>query len=301
MRFRTFDRATDYTAVSDFLVTLYEPENRDGNWFQPIWEYAYTHPGFDEESVDRIGIWEDDGRIVAVVSYELRRGEAFFNCHRNYRWLEAEMLKHAEEYLTAELPDGDLRLDVFIHDSDRAFTQYVSAKDYVRVPAAWRPMARWFIPDPFPSITLPEGFRLQSLAEDNDLRKMDRVLYRGFDHPGEPPEEGVIDRQRMQSGPNYRQDLAVVVVAPNGEFASFCGMWYDPVNRLAYVEPVATDPDYRRRGLGSAAVREGVRRCNLLGATVAYVGSTQPIYNAVGFRELHALHCWRKEWKRTPP
>jgi len=36
--------------------------------------------------------------------------------------------------------------------------------------------------------SLPEGFRIVSMAEECDPRKYNRVLWRGFDHPGEPPE-----------------------------------------------------------------------------------------------------------------
>jgi len=74
------------------------------------------------------------------------------------------------------------------------------------------------------------------------------LLHRGFDQPGEPPEDGLEGRRFMQWAPNFRKDLQVVVEAPNGVFASYCGMWYESVNRIAYVEPVATDPDYRRMG-----------------------------------------------------
>jgi len=86
------------------------------------------------------------------------------------------------------------------------------------------------------------------------------------------------------------------VEAPDGNFASFCGMWYDSTHRFAYVEPVATDPDYRRMGLGKAAVLEGIRRCKQLGATVAYVGSGQPFYEAMGFQKMFAAFMWVKEW-----
>ncbi|MCJ7551114.1 MAG: GNAT family N-acetyltransferase, partial [Anaerolineae bacterium] len=149
---------------------------------------------------------------------------------------------------------------------------------------------------PFPAIELPEGFRLKSLADDNDLVKINRVLWRGFNHEGEPPEgdEDLEGRRKMQSGPNFRHDLTIVVEAPDGNFVSFCGMWYENVNRIAYVEPVATDPDYRRMGLGKAAVWEGIRRCGAEGATVAYVGSDQKFYHAIGFRTLHYRNCWTK-------
>jgi predicted N-acetyltransferase YhbS len=51
--------------------------------------------------------------------------------------------------------------------------------------------------------------------------------------------------------------------------------------------PVATDPQYRRMGLGRAAVLEGVRRCAALGARRAYVGSDQAFYQALGFRKVY--------------
>jgi predicted N-acetyltransferase YhbS len=117
-------------------------------------------------------------------------------------------------------------------------------------------------------------------------------LWRGFNHAGEPPEEGLQDRQKMQSGPNFRKELTIVVEGPAGDFVSFCGMWYEPVNKIAYVEPVATDPDFRRLGLGKAAVWEGIRRCGLLGATVAYVGSDQEFYQAIGFTKKFDSRCW---------
>lgn len=64
--------------------------------------------------------------------------------------------------------------------------------------------------------------------------------------------------------------------------------------RRAYVVPVATDPDYRRMGLGKAAVLECVRRCAERGATVANVGSGQPFYEAIGFRKSWAAYMWKK-------
>lgn len=141
---------------------------------------------------------------------------------------------------------------------------------------------------------VPPGFRLKSLADDNDLAKIHRVMWRGFNHEGEPPPEGIAWRRQMQSGPNFAPDLNIVVEAPDGSFASYAGTWYEPHNRIALVEPVATDPDYRRLGLGRAAVLEGIRRCAERGAATAYVGSWQPFYLAIGFRKLFQHRRWLK-------
>ncbi|MAE40892.1 MAG: hypothetical protein CML07_08255 [Psychrobacter sp.] len=68
----------------------------------------------------------------------------------------------------------------------------------------------------------------------------------------------------------------------------------DEPNRYCYVEPVATDPDYRRRGLGSATVLESIRRCGLLGAEAAYVWSAKEFYRSIGFEPDIQHHCWTK-------
>jgi len=284
----------DFPSISDFLYSLYQPNNRDGNWLQPIWEYAYTHPLFNEDSVTRIGIWEDAGTIVAVTLYESRLGEAFFQTHPAYEHLKPEMLKFAEQYLTGTTDQGKRYLKAYLNEGDSAFEQVVRSWVYEKEPASHRPMSQFVIPDPFPLIRLPDGFRIKSLTDDNDLAKIDSVLWRGFNHPGEPPPDGIEDRKKMQSGPHFRKDLTIVVEAPNTAFVAFSGLWFDPVNRLGYVEPVATDPDYRNLGLGTAAVLEGIRRCGELGATIAYVGSDMPFYLTMGFKKLFTLNCWIK-------
>lgn len=64
-------------------------------------------------------------------------------------------------------------------------------------------------------------------------------------------------------------------------------MFFEPAGRLASVEPMATDPDYRRMGLGTAAVLEDIRRCGAWGAVVAYVGSNQAFYLSMGFQVIY--------------
>jgi len=69
---------------------------------------------------------------------------------------------------------------------------------------------------------------------------------------------------------------------------------YEPTGRYAYVEPMATDPVYRRLGLGKAAVLEGIRRCGALGAKVAYVGSDQAFYLSIGYEVIYTSERWIK-------
>ena len=71
-------------------------------------------------------------------------------------------------------------------------------------------------------------------------------------------------------------------------------MWIIPTNRIAYVEPVATDPDYRRMGLGKAVVLESIRRAATLGAEAAWVGANIEFYEAIGFEAMFSIYPWVK-------
>lgn len=294
IRCRRYDHTRDYQRVYDFLVAHHQPANRDGNWLAPIWEYMHAHPALDKSSLGIIGVWEAGDTLVAVVHYESRRGEAFFEFHPQYTYLRTAMLTYAETYLSGVTDDGKRHLHVFVNDFDEAFISLVASRGYARQAGDARPLARFDVPAPFPPITLPEGFQLTSLAEECDWAKVHRVLWRGFDHGNDVPltEAEFESRRRMFDTPTARRDLKIAVRAPDGKFVAFCGMFYEPVNRFALVEPVATDPRYRRMGLGKAAVLEGIRRCGMLGATVAYVGSDQQFYRAIGFEHVYTSECW---------
>jgi hypothetical protein len=56
--------------VSDFLIKHHKPGNTDGNWVQPAWEYMHSHSLLDKSSLGKIGIWEDGGKIAAVVHFD---------------------------------------------------------------------------------------------------------------------------------------------------------------------------------------------------------------------------------------
>ncbi len=295
--FRAYQHETDYQKVSEFLISHHQPGNLDGNWLEPAWEYMHFHPAIDNQSLGKIGIWEEIGLIIAVAHYESRLGEAFFQFHPDYQYLWREMLDYAENELTGvSKKDGRRYLCAYVNDHDRKFLSLVRNREYHQEPDETRPLYRFDIPAAFPVIELPAGFRLTSLAEECDWEKVHRVMWRGFDHDDDPPinAEELESRRRMFMTPKARLDLKVAVAAPNGDFAAFCGMFYEPVGKYAYVEPVATVPAYRRLGLGKAAVLEGIRRCASLGAEIAYVGSDQAFYQAIGFTKVFNSECWVK-------
>jgi len=292
---RSYVHATDYERVGQFLVrTCGLAAGAHVNWLQPRWEYMHYHPLMAGGDVNAIGAWEAAGEIVTVVHPEHFMGTAYFEIDPTCAAMKGEMLAYAEERLCVA-KEGRKALRIYINDRDDAFRQVAAKRGYEKQ-TGFEAMSHFVIPDPFPAISLPAGFRLKPLAEDNDMPKTHRALWRGFDHGDQPPDDGIEERTFMQSAPNFREDLNIVVEAPDGSFVSYCGMWYEPAHRIAYVEPVATDPDYRRMGLATAAVLEGIRRCGRQGATVAYVGAIRPLYLSMGFRQIYNCTAWRRQW-----
>ncbi|MDP6667350.1 MAG: GNAT family N-acetyltransferase [Dehalococcoidia bacterium] len=298
---RTYDHARDFDRVGRFLTATYydpaTPQHGHINWLMSRWEYMHYHPLIEGVDLNTIAIWESGGDIVAVAHPEHPGSPAYFEIHPAHesRLLKYEILAHAEKVICAagDNPANQKHEGIYLVDGDEEFRKIARAAGYSPTESR-EPTTRVATGSVADSSPLPAGYRLQSMADDNDLVKMHRLLHRGFDHAGEPPEDGVAERAFMQSALNFRKDLNIVAVAPNGDWASYCGMWYEPAQKIAYVEPVATDPDYRLRGLGKAVVAEGIRRCQALGAEVAYVGATFPIYLSLGFRLVYGSRKWTR-------
>lgn len=283
----------DYLPVRAFLSRL----NRDGlqspNFPWGRWEWMIGHGGLDDRYLDRIGIWEADGEIIGLATYESGLGDGYFCLDERFAYLKADMLDYA---LHNFHKDGKFR--AVIGNNDREFQRiarrmgFCPTRDVEHIAAVDI--------SPALSYSLPEGFSIVSMADDAwDFHKYHRCMWRGFNHPGEPDpsEEAILIRRRMLSGPGVNPETVVCVAAPGGDFVSHCGTWYLPGDTCALVEPVATDPDYRRMGLGRAAVLEAVRRCGRLGARQALVGSNQQFYYSIGFDPIH-VETW---WEYTGP
>ena len=299
-RSRSYNHAQDYDAVGRFLLRTYGAGTAHRNWLQPRWEYMHFHPALDADHLYEFGVWEDDhtGEIVGLVHYEHRMGINYVQLAPQNTWLQQPMLLHAIHHLVGDFKIGRA-VHVSIDDTDARFQAIAASLGFEKLGGEFsEPTSTRSLEGPgalpYERIRVPAGFRLISLADDDDVRKVHRVMHRGFNHEGEPPEDELEDRRRKLSSPNFRRDLTIVAVAPDGEFASFAGTWYIAENRIAYIEPVATDPDHRRKGLGTAVVLEGLRRAAKLGATVAHVGSDQPFYRSMGFCVAFRQSLWRK-------
>lgn len=290
---RAYDHERDEGAVGRMLVESYRPGAVFDPWLQPRWEYMHYHPRIRGLDLTRFGLVEGSAGIDGIVHFEHEPAFGYLQRRPGADHVVEPLVEWALAHLGGHVASfGRHVVGLYAAEFDQVLRDALERRGFAEHPEHDDPNTRLADPGSLDAPEVPPGYRLQSLSDDNDLRRIDRVLWRGFDHPGESPPDGIEDRRFMQSAPNFRFDLTIVTVAPDDSYASFCGMWVVPENRVAYVEPVATDPDHRRRGAGRAAVVEALRRAGAAGADVAWVGSEQPFYLALGFQPAFRSTLW---------
>jgi GNAT superfamily N-acetyltransferase len=280
----------DYHKIRDFFIGLGYAE-----YTYARWDWMATHGYLDTSAVGRIGIWEEAGQILGVATFDCQLGDAFCLALPEYAFLKKDMLLYAKDNLSK---DG--KFSVVISDTDVKF-QDIAAELGFRATVQKENDAIFYLDKTSTEYQLPEGFQITSLKDTFDMYQYGRVLWKGFNHELNGEGEFQYSEEKERSfkesmlRPNVDLNLKIAAVAPDGNFAAHCGMWYDSKAGYAVIEPVATEPQYRRMGLGKAVVLEGIRRVGQLGAKTALVGSSQQFYYSIGLRPYSTATLWRND------
>ena len=317
VRLRKYRPKQDFLRIRDFLSNTYRAFGEPLNWRIERWNYAryFVAPmlgayGQKEPTregslkairswEDTIGVWEsEDDEIVGVVNIEHPDpehpgyGEAFFQRHPRYTFILDEMLDYAEATLVNRKTNT---LYIYIYDHDEPFQALLQRRGYekdVEDPGH----DSEFVIESLPEPSLPEGYVLQAMAQENDIELRREVFGRAFNHSDPSEWPSAFSYEELQKAPDYRKDLDLHIVGPDGKYVSCCIVWYDQQNRLGILEPVGTHPNSRGRGLGREVVLEGIRRVAALGAEKVCVGSGQRFYEAIGFKRKYVSYRWTKRF-----
>lgn len=160
----------DFNLVRNFLVRINANEITPHDFPWGRWEWAFSLPYLDEQSISRIGIWEDSGKIVGLATYEDKLGSAYFSLDKEYAILKQEMLSYAATELSV---DGKFR--ALIPDIDVEF-QLVASKNGFRPSESREYNSVYDIELDSINYDLPDGYTVSNLASGYDIRKYGRVL-----------------------------------------------------------------------------------------------------------------------------
>lgn len=262
---------------------------------------GYPHVGelgwwvFYPRDNQMIKVWEDDGQLIGWMVLEPPEAvDIVVLPHLNGTALEAELLDYADSLLTAcSAPDKNPYIVAW---ADAYFRRdWLTVRGYVE--QEFLTMFQQDLDAHLPVPVLPEGFRFLETMRPEDVEHRADVHFDAFSPSRMTPEAYA----RFMTAPNYDPALDVTVAAPDGRFAAFAMCWIDPETQTGIFEPVGTRSDMQRRGLGRAALYEGMRRMRARGMTAAHVltetddPGNMAFYQSAGFQPVNSLLKYEKK------
>jgi hypothetical protein len=254
---------------------------------------------------ERIRVWEAGGGIVA---YAWLSGTGELDWHQRADLAPGvrasildESLDWAEEQTREAAQAGAVAggaLTAWVMDVDRGLRAILRERGYE--PAPEPTYTHWYQRldtrlAAGPAV-LPDGYRIRATVLPGDLERRVEVHRSAF----APSRMTVEKYARLPSMRHYDAAHDLVVEAPDGSFAAFTLVWWDPVARIGEFEPVGTHADHRRLGLAKAVNLAGLALLRDLGAVDALVFSacanaaSEALYASAGFEAVTRHRAWMR-------
>ena len=306
MTTKQFQLLTDINLVWDFLVDIYDRENGSG-MPAPFFEHAIRASWMDASYSHLDRLWFDGNKVVAFVYYEAPVTDIYFAVRKGYEYLADELI----DYAVTTMPSFDGNQQFVLFNGQEFLKEAAKKRGYDMV---YEYESRVFDFENELNYELPEGYHFVE-SSDIDVLKLSRLCWYGFDHGDEQeftdwdkydgsndwtPAKSHKDcvAEFMAPSPHSTHEYDVVIADENGEYACFSGMWWIPQNKLAYMEPLCTSPEHRRKGLAAAALTKHYRTMKSLGAT-HMSGGEDPFYEKIGYGNGYHFSFWKKADKNS--
>lgn len=244
--------------------------NEHFHWGRLGWMMA--HPSLDVEMLPKIALFRNnDDTMVGTVIFDTDYQNRWYVLHSVS---DEKLLRQMIEYIT-EVDDtptikanlNDIALCKTLKDMhfNKQDTESILAMDLSQNL----------------SYRLPMGFSINKQNANIDEWQWRLVIHRGFDNDGMPQ---TLDEETAEAEKQLRvKEYIKTFAMKDGNYVAHCGLWYHG-EETAYIEPVVTVPEYRRKGLGRAVVYEALNRAKNLGAKRAIVISEQDFYYYIGMK-----------------
>jgi GNAT superfamily N-acetyltransferase len=302
---RSYQNEDDYWAIRAFLREVYMQNHRhELGWQASRFDYWRWHMVENVRIVDALEkavfLWETETEQLAAVLNADNQNEAILSIHPDFHSsdLEEEMIDVAEKNFG--LPGQPFF--TFVHDLAPSRQAILRRRGYSEGDGLREHQWRRDLTTALPDVLIPAGFSVRSIGEigGGDWPSRSWASWRAF-HPNEPDAayEGWEWSLNWVRSPLYRRDLDIVAVAPDGQVAAYCVLWYDDVTRTGLFDPVAVMPEYQRRGLGRAIMVEAMRRAKHMGATLATVSGYDQGANALYCSILSPMYDLNVPWVKT--
>lgn len=301
---RSYADETDLQAIVELIDACEQVDQLDQRTSVEELRLEFADPNFDV--AHDLRLWEDaQGQLIGYgwmwmpPATDVQDGFLGFKVLPPVRaqGVEVQILAWAEARLrsiasTRQRP-ANLRCGAREHQADRiAFLErqgFTISRNFYNMALA--------LSEPQPAPQLPAGFVVRSIQPDEveawvELFNQSFIDHWNF-HPTTPEQ-----LQHSMSNPDYRAELNLVAVSPEGTLAAFCYCSISPQENArtgrneGWIAELGTRRGFRRMGLGRAMLLSGLAQLKAKGVETARLGvdSQNPsgalrLYESIGFRK----------------
>lgn len=288
----------DVQRISKFYMNLFEKGIKSNN-LKCAWECFSKHPCFPDFRPEEFGIWEENGEIVGIVNLESPwNSTVYIDLDPLYWEIYGDMIDYAEKHFAGINETGKKYLNVRTLKTNNLLHEILKLKNYIESPndsvIAYSLCDNSILPQ-----IIPKGFQIKTLEEVYNFDKLNTLFWSAFKYDGEPPAYyDDVNPSIKHAWLEYQRDICTVILAPDGSYAAFCGMWFDEDSFEVFLEPSATNEKYRNLGLGKTCVYSSLKKCKEIGAKYVYVepdNSALGFYKKIGFKDkVREEIIWKK-------
>lgn len=320
---RSYGGETDLQAIAD-LLNACEVVDQFDNWTS----ISELRQDFDEPGLDKardIRLWEDaQGNLIGYSGMWIPpAGEALdgflgFSVHPEARGgtLERQMIAWGEQRMREVASERGvsvkLRCGTRDDKSDRITLLescgFTADRYFLRMARGLKAEAERSLFQPIPEPKFPEGFALRQLQGEQDVEAWVEMFNQSFiDHWNFHPLT-VENRKHWLTDINYKPELDLIAVAPDGTFAALCYCYIPSEEneckgrRDGWIADLATRRGFRRMGLGRAMLLAGMHQLKAAGIETVKLAvdadnpnGARQLYESVGFRKLHTSIAYSKD------
>ncbi len=299
---RMYASAADLELMKDLLCAAKREYPHSGIHIGDLdWWVFYDTSGVPLQ--DKVRLWFDGEQLAAWTWSRLHRSDYEMFVHPAYRGTPQQdaVLTETIDGLGARLrqqPREDDSVVQITGYADEDETAHIALLE--RLGFSGSEFLIHFARDirgTLPTPVLPDGFTFLERLRPEDAERRALAHKDAFQrHSKMTPDY----YRAFMNAPGYDPELDVAVAAPDSTIVSFAMGWIDADNRLGLFEPVGTCYEFHRRGLGKAALLEGLRRLQARGVEMALVScdADEPgnviFYQSAGFRVCSRVLAFRK-------
>lgn len=279
-RYKNCERFNEqYQSIHQFLLGAEKIEyNEHFHWGRFEWMHAHSY--LDEDKLTSIVMFKDENdAIVGLITYDTCFDDRVYLIHTSSDKVLLECM--VDTVLEAEGNGAIIKANV----KDTVLCQLLQERSFEKKHRCICVLSL-DLSNPL-KYSIPDAYTMSPKGFVADPWQYQLVIHKGFDNEG-IPEKWDVDA--LKSIPHVNEDLKTYAIY-NNEYSAHCGLWY-LTGDTAYVEPVVTVSEHRKKGLAKAVVYESCTRANALGAKRAIVISDQEFYFRIGFTLSSEVYDW---------